>query len=352
VHAQQFVVVPQLAVGVRVGPRVLGIGRRDGIDGAVRFAEFAKRYLSDYAKPKKKHRSVVEDERIIETILLPELGTRKVFAIGRSDIERIHRKMEKTPIYANRVLALLSKMFNLAEAWEERPPFSNPCRHIDRYPESERRRYLTGEELARLSAAIKIAETAEEPEERITPHHALLFRLLLFTGCRLNEILTLKWEHVDFENGLLLLPDSKTGQKTVVLSAPAFQLLSEAPRVADNPYVIAASRRSNGGGYGHATNISRVWERVRTPAGLSDVHVHDLRHTFASVGAGRNLGLPMIGALLGHTQAQTTQRYAHLAADPMRQAANLIAGEISAAMNKKPPGKVVDMGAGRKGAAK
>lgn len=311
------------------------------------FAEFAKRYLSDYARPRKKPRSVMEDERILETVLLPELGSRKVFAITRKDVEKIHRKMADTPIYANRALALLSKMFNLAEAWEERPPYSNPCRHVDRYPEAARKRYLTGEELARLSAAIKTAETSDDPHKRISSYQALLFRLLLFTGSRLNEILSLKWEHVDFENGLLLLPDSKTGQKTIVLSGPAFQLLNEAPRMAGNPYVIAASRKSPGGAYTHASNPSKSWERVRKQAGLDDVHIHDLRHTFASVGAGRNLGLPMIGALLGHTQAQTTQRYAHLAADPLRQAANLIAGEIAAAMDKKPAAKVVDMNRGR-----
>lgn len=311
------------------------------------FAEFTKRYLSDHAVPKKKARSVQEDKRILNTILLPALGTRKLFAITRKDVEKIHRKMADTPIYANRMLALASKMFALAEAWEERPPYSNPCRGIERYKENARKRYLTGEELARLGAAINEAQEDEDPEKRITRHHALLFRLLLFTGCRLNEILTLKWEHVDLENGVLLLPDSKTGEKTVVLSAPALQLLREAPRVAGNPYVIAAAHRGPGRIPTHASNISRVWDRVRTRAGLSNVHVHDLRHTFASVGAGRNLGLPLIGALLGHTQAQTTLRYAHLQTDPMRQAADLIASEIAAAMEKQPPAKVVDIrGAG------
>jgi len=318
------------------------------------FAEFTKRYLSEYAEPHKKPKSVAEDKKILEAVLLPDLRSRKITTITRQDVAGLHSRMVKTPVFANRAVALLSKMMNLAEAWGLRPDGSNPCRHIEKYPEKPRERYLNADELARLSAALKKLENAPLPlpgkkseEPRITPPQALLFRLLLFTGCRLNEILTLKWEEVDFEQRLLLLPDSKTGKRRVVLSAPALQLLKEADRVEGNPYVLPAPRKNARGEYVHITNPAKAWEKVRTAAGLKEVHVHDLRHTFASVGAGRNLGLPMIGALLGHTQPATTQRYAHLATDPLKQAADLIAGAIQAAMEKKPGGEVIEMERGR-----
>jgi integrase len=309
-------------------------------------AKFAERYIREYAVPKNKPSSVHTYEKLLDSVILPKLGTRKLRAITRAEVARFHADLVKTPTQANRALEVLSKMFYLAEAWGLRPDLSNPCRHIGRYPERPRRRYLSGEEMARVGAALKGAETAGE----ITPAHGLLFRLLLFTGCRVSEIVTLKWDYVDFEHGLLMLPDSKTGQRTVVLSAPAYQLLSEVPRAEGNPFVLAAPRRNSQGRRTHIGNQNRAWNKVRDRAKVKDVRIHDLRHTFASVGAGRNLGLPMIGALLGHTQAATTQRYAHLAADPLRQAANLIAGEIAAAMEAKPPAEVIGIDSAGKGA--
>jgi integrase len=152
-------------------------------------------------------------------------------------------------------------------------------------------------------------------------------RLLVFTGARRNEILTLKWEHVDFERACLRLPDSKTGAKTVHLNPPALELLTSLPRVEGNPYVIPGERAG-----AHLVNIEKPWRRIRARAGLEGVRLHDLRHSFASFGAGAGLGLPIIGALLGHTQAATTARYAHLAADPLKQANDLIGARIAAAM--------------------
>jgi integrase len=321
------------------------------------FAEFAKLYLADHAETKKKPKSRAEDQKILDAVLLPEFRTRKITSISRQDVARLHSSLSKTPVWGNRVVALLSKMMNLAEAWGYRPEGSNPCRHIEKYPEKPRKRFLSGAELARLSVALQKLETTPPPppgkkgeEDRITASQALLFRLLLFTGCRLNEILSLRWDEIDFERGLLLLPDSKTGQKTVVLSAPALKLLSEAETAEGNPYVIPGGHKNRKGEPAHVSNPAKAWEKVRTAAKIQDVHIHDLRHTFASIGAGSGLGLPMIGALLGQSQPATTQRYAHLAVDPQKRAADLIAGEISAAMEGKPPAKVVDMTGGRKDA--
>ena len=139
-------------------------------------------------------------------------------------------------------------------------------------------------------------------------------RLLVLTGARLSEILKLEWKSVDLERGLLLLPDSKTGTKAVHLNAPAVAVLASLPRVGGNPYVIVGERDDR-----HFVNLGKVWRRIRKSAGLTDMRLHDLRHSYASVAAARGGSLPMIGKLLGHTQWQTTARYAHLAADPIRE---------------------------------
>jgi integrase len=204
--------------------------------------------------------------------------------------------------------------------------------------------------LQRLGDAIREAETigvpwepeptkqikhAPRPENRrtkIDQHAAAALRLPLFTGCRLRETLNLRWSEFDADRGLLFLPDSKTGQKTVVLSAPAIALLEELPRV--GVYVIAGESAGTKEETPRA-DLNRPWRAIRKRAGIEDARIHDLRHSFASIGAGAGLGLPIIGNLLGHTQPSTTQRYAHVAVDPAKRAADIIAGKIADAMNGK-----------------
>ena len=161
----------------------------------------------------------------------------------------------------------------------------------------------------------------------IGPHAAAALRLLIFTGARLREILHLKWEHVDFERGLLLLPTSKTGKKTIVLNAPALAVLNALPRTSG--FVIAGASVDS-----PRSDLKKPWKAVAARAGLSGVRIHDLRHTHASVGAGAGLGLPIIGKLLGHTQSATTQRYAHLDNDPLKKASEHIGSRLAAAMGE------------------
>lgn len=289
------------------------------------------RYLTDHANVHKKPNSAKNDERIIDTIVKPRLGKLKVFAVSRDDIAKLHNNLRKTPYQANRTLALISKMFNLAEVWGLRPDGSNPCRHVKKYKEEKRERFLTGDELKSLSKALDKAEREQtEPASVI-----LAIRLLLLTGCRLSEILTLRWNWVDLQAGCLRLPDSKTGAKIVQLGTPAQELLANAAKTrtvsddnAPHPYVIAGRREGE-----HLVNLEKPWRRIRKIAKLEDVRIHDLRHTFASFGAAAQLSLPMIGKMLGHTQAQTTQRYAHLAPDPVKEATDIVARTISAAMD-------------------
>jgi integrase len=262
---------------------------------------------------------------MIERHILPALGRRKLADANRADVQRLHHKLRETPFYANRVLALLSKIFNLAEAWGLRPDGTNPCRHVTRYKEPARARFVSEVELARLGAVLAQAEH----EGTEAPAAIAAVRLLVLTGCRLGEILTLRWEHADLERGELRLPESKTGPKTVPLNAPARELLAGLARD-QSGFVIPGRKRGR-----HLVNLEKPWCRLRERAGLADVRLHDLRHSFASIGAGGGLSLPVIGALLGHTQAATTKKYAHLADDPLRAASELIGRRIAAAWGTK-----------------
>jgi integrase len=166
-------------------------------------------------------------------------------------------------------------------------------------------------------------------------------RLLIFTGGRLREILHARWENVDFERGILHLDDSKTGRRPIYLSAAALSVLSDLPRIDGNPYLIPGGKDS-----APRSDLKRPWAAVARAAKLEGVRIHDLRHSFASIGAGASMGLPIIGRLLGHSQPQTTAKYSHLQADPLRRAADTIGATISAAMDSKHVPEVVPLNQG------
>lgn len=311
--------------------RLLGL-IRDGKDPvtakqaerkAPKMATFAARYLTEYAERQKKPRSVAEDRRNLEKYVIPALGSRKLVDVSKADIARLHAKMNETPVAANRVLALLSGMMGWAERVGERPDGTNPCRHIDKYPEKARDRYLDGEELARLGDAL----AATEADWR----GVAIIRLLLLTGARLSEILTLKWEYIDQETGIARIPEHKAAvaapAKNLFLSAPALEILASLPRVAENPYVIPGDKQGK-----HFVGIQKLWQRVRREAGVPDVRLHDLRHSFASAAVSAGDSLYITGKLLGHKQATTTQRYAHLAADPAKAVADRTGNRLAAMM--------------------
>jgi integrase len=200
-----------------------------------------------------------------------------------------------------------------------RPDGSNPCRHVEKFAERKRERVLSPAELGRLGDALGAFDGSI--------YSVTAIKLLIFTGARLGEILGLQWQWIDFERGEARLPDSKTGAKTLHLPPPALAVLAALPRIEGNPHVIV------GGVAGAAlVNLEKPWRAIRKEAELEDVRLHDLRHAFASVAAASGMGLPIIGKMLGHTQAQTTQRYAHLASDPVKAAAATVAGKIAAAM--------------------
>jgi integrase len=308
----------------------LAAHRADAV--APTLAEFAARYIDEYGKPHKKPRTVEEGERNLRLHIKPTLGKLKLKDITPAHIAKFHAWGRNTPTNANRCRALLSHLFNIAEVWGERPPGSNPCRRVEKFGERKRERFLSADELARLADALEHAKAMEPPSA------IAAIRLLILTGCRLSEILSLRWEWIDFERGCLLLPDSKTGAKTVPLGAPALCVLAELPRQDDSPYVLPAER-----GDGHFVGIQKPWQRVRGVARLDDVRIHDLRHSFASIAVSGGDSLYLVGKVLGHRQSRTTERYAHLKDDPLRAVANRTSERIAAIMQGGGDIKVVPL---------
>ena len=295
-------------------------GDKKSLRGSPVVAQLCQRYMEEYAVPRKKPSSLRNDDQMIRNNVLPAIGQRKVAAISTDDIAQIHHSMRETPYRANRVLALLSKVFQLAEVWKLRPQGSNPAQLIQKYPEEKRERFLTADELERLGTVLNVAE-----DERLaSPQAVAAIRLLLLTGCRLTEILTLRWGDIDWERGLLRLEQTKTGYQARPIGSVVLDYLRTLSWKDQYEWVIPGRHPTK-----PYNNLSKPWKRICERAGIEGVRLHDLRHTHASQAAGAGHSLPIIGKLLGHTQAATTQRYAHLADDPVTAAANQVAGSIA-----------------------
>lgn len=297
--------------------------------------------------------------------LIPAVGGTVAQALSRTDVVKLHRSLGAShKSTANRVVILLAHFFEWAQEAGHVPKGHNPARGIEKYKEVGRERYLGGDELARLGAALRTAEVdgiewapanpdkpnakhspkrSEVRRTKLDPRAAAAIRMLIFTGARLREILHLEWSVVDLERGFLFLADSKSGKKAVVLGAPALAILRElwefavaeakrvhpAAAVPLSEYVFPSENMER-----PRADLKRPWALVTRAAQLPGLRLHDLRHSFASVGAGSGMGLPIIGKLLGHADTKTTARYAHLDADPLRRASDMIGAEIAAAMGR------------------
>ena len=277
-------------------------------------ADLGRKFLEEYVPTHCKPSTQAEYRRSVKLFVDPAIGKLPVREIQRKDVSALHHSLRDKPYQANRTLGVLSKMFSLAEVWGWRPDGSNPCRHVKRYREHRRERFLSPEETARLGKVLR------EAEEEM-PAAVAAFRLLFLTGCRMSEIRDLRWEHV--KGGCIELPDAKTGGRVVPLGPEARAILAALPREDGNPWVVAGRLPGS-----HLTDLQRPWRRIRARAGLQDVRIHDLRHSFASRALALGESLTMIGKLLGHTQVQTTARYAHLARDSIQNAAARITRSI------------------------
>ena len=319
-------------------------------------AELCDRFIKEHSEIHKKSRGVELEKSAIEKHVKPYLGHLKTIAVTKADIQKFHLSLKHIPAHANRILRILSKMFNLAEDWGLRPSNSNPVTNVIRYKEEHRERYLSNQEMICLGRALDKAEI----EKSETPHFIALIRLLLLTGARLREIMHAKWEWVDFDMNTLKLPDSKTGKKIIHLSPAAIAILNSIPRVKGNPYIIvggvegqplitptkpwkrikeAASLELLKFDDAYGVIIESYWkkhkcfpsfdeicmeaeqQKIEPPVGLTDVRIHDLRHTYASMCVTNGMSLQMVSKLLGHARASTSERYAHLAHDPVSNAA-------------------------------
>jgi integrase len=323
-------------------------------------ADLCRRYLEEEADTKRKPRTAELYRSYLNRHVVPALGERKAYTIRPADVVALHREIGAAkPATANRVVDTLSAAFRYGGKIGLVPEGHNPTRGIEKFAEQGRERFLSTDELKRLGDTLRQAETEglpwpedaaprskhdrkpENRKTRLAPAVVAAFRLLLFTGCRLREILHLRWADVDAERGFINLPDSKTGRRAVVLNAPALAVLDGLDRLGD--YAIPGDDPKK-----PRADLKKPWDLIRANAGLPDLRIHDLRHSFASVGAGGGLGLPIVGKLLGHRQASTTQKYAHLADDPVRRASDSIGHTIAAAMGDEvPAGEVVRFPRGR-----
>ena len=265
--------------------------------------------------------------RIAEQYVIPNMGSLKVAAVQYRHVAALHCAMKETPYQANRAAALLSKFFGWCEKNGYRDRGSNPVAGLERYEEQKRKAFMGREELEALGNAFRVMETQgyTDPETgKVTtfdPTIAAALKVMLFTGARCMEILTLKWAYIDHDRGIANLPDSKTGAKALHLPPTALAVLASLPRI--NEYCFPGRR-----GTGHIVNVKDTWRRLLDTARLTGWRIHDLRHAYASYAACSGKSLPVIGAILGHTQAATTARYAHLADNPVALAAAETAAQI------------------------
>lgn len=333
--------------------------------------ELAEAFL-EYIEEKRSASTHQGYKRTLELHFLPTFGARKAASVEHAEVAKLHRGMKGNKSAANKMLRVASSMYNWGASKTQRllPTGANPTTDIEFYVELPRKRMLNPDELERLGTSMRLAETeglpwtldpekkakhrrkdAEEQTSIIDPYAVAAIRLLIFTGCRLREILELKWLDVDFVNGILTIRKHKTdrtvGEKTVVLNAPALAVLSSLERI--GAYVVAGETAGQKDEKPRA-DLKRPWEAIRHHAGLGDVRAHDLRHNFGAFAASGNLQLPMIGSLLGHASTQSTERYSHFQWDPRRTASNAVGGAIAAAIGEVPTkDNVVPIDMARKG---
>jgi integrase len=319
------------------------------------FGRVCDLYLEEGCETKKPS-TIATDKGRIERHIKPLLGKKRIGEITRADVERFMRDVasgktavdEKTKARgraiveggkgtATRTVGLLGGIFSFAVARQLRT--DNPVRGVKRYVDKKGETFLSPAELGKIGMALADAESAGA-----NPSAVAIIRLLAFTGARKNEIASLRWSEVEIERRYLRLGDSKTGAKVIPIGAPACEVLAGVGALEGNDFVFPASS-----GAGHFQGVEKVWRKVRDAAGFPSLRLHDLRHSFASVGLARGDALPIIGAILGHADIKTTSRYAHLADDPVKRAADEISKSVQAAFAGLTGGKVVPIRSRRGG---
>ncbi|MCY4382586.1 MAG: site-specific integrase [Nitrospinae bacterium] len=287
--------------------------------GGPTVADLARRYIEEHVAVRCKPSTGGLARVVVYKHILPALGRAPLEALERAQVAELHQRLGRTPYMANKVVRTLKLMYRLGEGWGMVPKGCNPCRAIVKYPDRKRERFLTDKEYTRLGRVLEEARNRRGSEGAVAA-----IRLLMLTGCRKNEILSLRWENVSLEAREFRLPDAKTGARVVSLSPPALKLLSALPRTPGSPWVFPARNPGE-----HVRSVHHVWKSVCSRAGLENVRIHDLRHSYASRALALGESLTMIGKLLGHSQIKTTARYAHLARESVRDSAERVATSIA-----------------------
>lgn len=319
------------AVELGQDPQALRVAQRN----VLTVSELCDLYLQEGVATKKA--STLKLDRIrIERHIKPLLGGKRITDLTTSDVDRFMQdiaagkvRTEDAPHTrggrgaASRTIGLLSGIFAFALRGDLCP--TNPAKGVKRFPDVQRDRFLSPKELGELGRAF-----AEALDAGASAAHVAILQLLLFTGARKNEIARLKWSEVDLGNGRLNLEDSKTGRGWVSIPAPALEILA-AQKMAESEYVFPNPKDSKE----PVRNLDWAWVNIRNRAGLDDLRIHDLRHTFASAGVGSGKGLYLVGKLLRHAHPSTTSRYAHLADDPLWAASDEIAQHLRGALESR-----------------
>jgi len=298
--------------------------------------ELMERYFKEHVEPRNKASTAKETRRLIDKKINPALGSIKVAALTRGEIRSFQNSMRETPFEANQALARLSKAFTLATAeWGLRP--DNPCARLQRYRVEKRERFYSEAELSRIGKVL-IKAAADESESRAV---ILAIWLLALTGCRLGEVLGMRWSDLDLSQGLLRLPETKTGAKTVVLPAAVTALLSGTDRASD--WIVSGSEKDRP----LSRNVmEKAWARLRIRAGVSDGRLHDFRHTVGTYGAQTGANAFMIRDLLRQKDIAVTAGYVQRATVPMRALADRVANRVGAALSGIEPAPVKKLAEG------
>ena len=340
------------------------------------------RYLKEHVQKRNRATMQVEAERLVERHIRPALGRLKVASVTRADVAKLHRSMSETSRQANFALSICSKAFSLAEEWQMRAEGTNPCRRVERYAELHRERFLSADELTRLGATLRLAASKGLPwrvdETKATAKHlpaekyrrtvyprvvTAAVELLLYTGCRLSEVLNMRRDQVDLDGGVITLRETKAGKpQTVTINAPARRILKGLLADGGSEWVLPApTRRGRGKSERGAAQtaaaqpceptsrpltkdaMEAAWQKLRAHCGLADVRLHDLRHTVGTYAGQTGANAFLVRDLLRHSGLAMTGRYVNKADDPVRALNDLVGERIAAGLEGRPSAEVMTL---------
>lgn len=292
------------------------VAESKAIRDAPTMQELCNQYMEVHAVPRKRPKSIANDRSMLNRLILPKFGHQKTRDISHNDIQNFHNSLKATPYQANRALSLLSKMFELSVKWGMRT--DNPAKGIERFHEEKRHRWLDAEELTRLSEALN-----RHPNRNA----ANAIRLQLLTGARIGEVLSATWNEFNLERGVWTKPSHHTKQKRtehLPLSTAAVSLLNDIKNTSGKASIVFPGRSTDK----PIVDLKKFWRSILSDADIGDYRIHDNRHTHASQLVSNGMSLAIVGQLLGHTNPMTTQRYAHIADEPLRAAAEIMATKL------------------------